>query len=107
MNGIALVLVGLHEDLSIAVDEVAGVLLEKTLNSDVEFLVPLHRLGIMEHCGHQVSVLDVHVLESIALLLLIELIEEGLLPVDTFDVKNRDEALVTAFVAHEVVHIPT
>lgn len=43
---------------------------------------------IVEHCGHELTMLDVHVLESVLLFFSAELVEESLLHVDAFNVEN-------------------
>ncbi len=53
------------------------------------------------------TVFDVHVLEPVTLLLLVQLVEESLLAVDALDVDDGDETLITAAVAHHVVHVAT
>jgi hypothetical protein len=52
----------------------------------------------MENGGHQMTMLDVHVLEAIALLLSVELVKEGLLEVDALDVEDLNKTLVVALV---------
>ena len=66
----------------------------------------LHSVGVVEDGGHQVPVLDVHVLEPVALLLTVQLVEHGLLQVDPLDIQNHDETLVVALVAQHVEQVP-
>lgn len=64
----------------------------------------LDGLGIVEHSGHQVPVLDVHVFEPVPLLLAVQLIEQGLLQVYTFDVQDLNQTLVVTLVSKEMEH---
>lgn len=66
----------------------------------------LHGVSIVEDRGHQVPVLDVHVLEPVTLLLTVQLVEQGLLQVDPLDIQNHDETLIVALVAEHVEHVP-
>jgi len=85
--------------------EVVSVLLEERLHANVELLVALDGVCIVEHSRNQLSVLDVHVLEPVALLLSVKLVEQRLLQVDPFDVQHLNEALVVALVAQQMVHV--
>jgi hypothetical protein len=38
-----------------------------------------HGVGIVEHGGHQVTMLNVHILEPVSLLLTVQLVEQSLL----------------------------
>ena len=49
--------------------------------------------------------LNVHIFESILLLLFAKLVEQSLLHVDPLNVQNRDQALVIAPVTQIVVHV--
>ena len=51
--------------------------------------------------------LYIHVFKPITLLFFIELIEKGLLQVDTLDVQNLDQALVVSLVCEQVEHRAT
>ncbi len=64
----------------------------------------LYGLGIVEHSGHQVPVLDVHIFEPIPLLLTVQLIEQGLLQVYTFDVQDLNQTLVVTLVSKKMEH---
>ena len=50
--------------------------------------------------------LDVHVLESVSILLSQELVEQGLLQVYPFDVEQRRHAVHMSSIANHMVHIP-
>ena len=99
-------LVLLGEHLPQPHEQVPRVLLEEGLDADVELLMALHGVGVVEDRGHQVPVLDVHVLEPVTLLLTVQLVEQGLLQVDPLDIQNHDETLVVALVAEHVEHVP-
>lgn len=51
------------------------------------------------------TVLDVHILEAIAVLLHQQLVEEDLLEVDSFDVEHGDKTIHIALVAHHVITV--
>lgn len=68
--------------------------------------MPLHCLRVVEHRGCQVAVLDVHVLESVAILHSEQLVEEDFLEVYALNVEHSDQAIVVALVAHHVVAVP-
>ena len=60
---------------------------------------------VVEHSGHQMPMLDVHVLKSVSLLLPVQLIKQGLLQVNSLDIQNHDETLVVALVAKHMKHV--
>jgi len=91
MDGIPLLwFILLREYLSHAHEKVTCVLFEERLHPDIELLVSLDCVCIVEDSRHQVPVLDVHVLESVALLLTVQLIKECFLQVNAFNVEDLD-----------------
>ena len=88
-------------------EQVTGVLLKERLHTDVKFLVSLHCLGIVEYCGDQVAMLDVHVFEPIPLFLTVQLVEQGLLQINTFDVQDLNKALIVSLIGKEMEHSST
>jgi hypothetical protein len=67
----------------------------------------LDGVSIVEHCGHQMPMLDVHVLEPVSLLFTVQLIEQGLFQVNPLNIQNHDETLIVALLAEQVEHIPS
>ena len=105
MNWISPERILLGQDLPIPVNNVLGILLEKIENSNIEVLVPLHRLRIMEDRARQVTMLDVHVLESISVLLSQKLIEQGLLQVHSLDVEESYHAVEITSITYHMITI--
>ena len=68
--------------------------------------MPLQRIGVVEYRARQVAVLDIHILESVSVFLLQELIEKRFLEVYSFDIEQSYEALVITFGQDGVEHIP-
>ena len=65
----------------------------------------LDSVSIVKHCGNQMPMLYVHVLEPVSLLFTVQLIEQGLLQVNPLNIQNHDETLVVALVAEQMEHI--
>ena len=106
MHWIPLILILPFQYLIVPCDDIARVLLQQVEDADVEVLMSLHRLGIMEDGGRQLPMLDIHVLESVAVLLNQQLVEEDLLEVYALNIKHRHQAVNVALVAHHVIAIP-
>jgi len=105
MHRVALVVILLAKNNSESIDDIPRILFKQCLHSQVEVLVSLHSRSIMENCRHEVTVLDVHVLESEVLLESVELIKQGLLEVGSLNVEDCNKAVIIASVAHEMVHV--
>jgi len=105
MNRISTILVLLSQYLSAPLDDILGVLLEQVEDSDVEVLVSLQRISVMEDRARQVTVLDVHVLESVSVFLLQELIEKRFLQVYSFDIEQGDEAVIVTLGQDGMEHV--
>ena len=67
--------------------------------------MPLQRIGVVEYRTRQVAVLDIHILESVSVFLLQQLIEKRFLEVYSFDIEQSYEALVITFGQDGVEHI--
>jgi hypothetical protein len=105
MNRVSTILVLLSQYLSAPLDDILGVLLEQVEDSDVEVLVSLQRISVMEDRARQVTVLDVHVLESVSVFLLQELIEKRFLQVYSFDIEQGDEAVIVTLGQDGMEHV--
>lgn len=79
VNRVAVLGVLLSENLAVSVYNVLCILVEEVINSDVELFVALDGARVVEHCAGEVTMLDVHVFESISALLAKQLVEERLL----------------------------
>jgi hypothetical protein len=67
--------------------------------------VSLQRIGVMEYRARQVAVLDVHILESVSVFLLQELIKKRFLEVYSFDIKQSYEAVVITLGQDGMEHV--
>jgi hypothetical protein len=67
--------------------------------------VSLQRIGVMEYRARQVAVLDVHILESVSVFLLQELIEKRFLEVYSFDIEQSYEAVVITLGQDGMEHV--
>jgi hypothetical protein len=67
--------------------------------------VSLQRIGVMEYRARQVAVLDVHILESVSVFLLQELIEKRFLEVYSFDIEQSYEAVVITLGQDRMKHV--
>jgi hypothetical protein len=105
MDWVPLELILLSQDLSVSVLNIFSVLLKQIVNSDVEVLVSLQRISVMEDRARQVTVLDVHVLESVSVFLLQELIEKRFLEVYSFDIEQGDEAVIVTLGQDGMEHV--
>lgn len=65
----------------------------------------LQRIGVMEYRARQVAVLDVHILESVSVFLLQELIEKRFLEVYSFDIEQSYEAVVITLGQDRMKHV--
>lgn len=65
----------------------------------------LQRIGVMEYRARQVAVLDVHILESVSVFLLQELIKKRFLEVYSFDIKQSYEAVVITLGQDGMEHV--
>ena len=106
MDWIPLKLVLLSKDLLIPIKDILRVLFKQVIDSNIEVLMPLHRLCIMEYILGKMAMLDIHVLEPIGILFTEELVEENLLQVDSLDIEECNHAVKIAFKAQVVVSIP-
>jgi hypothetical protein len=88
MNWTSFYSVRLFEDLIVARNDVTGILLQQVEYANVELLVSLHRLGVVEHRGRQMTMLDVHIFESVAILHGEQLVEQDLLEVYALDIEH-------------------
>jgi len=61
--------------------------------------MPLYSVCVMKYCGYQMTMFDVHVFESVSLLLSVQLISQGLPQVHPFNVEHHDQALIVTLVA--------
>jgi hypothetical protein len=67
--------------------------------------VSLQRIGVMEYRARQVAVLDVHILESVSVFLLQELIKKRFLEVYSFDIEQSYEAVVITLGQDRMEHV--
>jgi hypothetical protein len=67
--------------------------------------VSLQRIGVMEYRARQVAVLDVHILESVSVFLLQELIKKRFLEVYSFDIEQSYEAVVITLGQDGMEHV--
>jgi hypothetical protein len=67
--------------------------------------VSLQRIGVMEYRARQVAVLDVHILESVSVFLLQELIKKRFLEVYSFDIEQSYEAVVITLGQDRMKHV--
>lgn len=67
--------------------------------------MPLQRIGVMEDRARQMAVLDIHVLESVPVLLLQKLIKKRLLEVYSFNIEQCYEAIVITFGQDGMEHV--
>lgn len=65
----------------------------------------LQRIGVMEYRARQVAVLDVHILESVSVFLLQELIKKRFLEVYSFDIEQSYEAVVITLGQDGMEHV--
>lgn len=65
----------------------------------------LQRIGVMEYRARQVAVLDVHILESVSVFLLQELIKKRFLEVYSFDIEQSYEAVVITLGQDRMEHV--
>jgi len=106
VNGISSIwLVLLCQYLSHSHEKVSSVLLEERLYADVEFFMSFDSIGIVEHGGDQVTMLDIHVFKSVPLLLTVQLIKQGLFQIDPLNIQNHSQTLVVPLVAQHMKHI--
>jgi hypothetical protein len=66
----------LAQDGSVPVDKIGGVLLENILNTDIELFMSFHCVCIVEDSGHEMAVLNVHILKPVLLLFLMKLVKQ-------------------------------
>ena len=103
MDGVALlhhILLG--QDLPVALDYVAGVLLEEIHEPQVEFFVSLDGVGGVLDCLDQASLLDVHCLHAVPRLLFLKLVVHHFLEVHALEAQEGVESFKVAFVSKDV-----
>ena len=80
----------LGKDLSVAGDDITGVLLEEADKAKIKLTVTLDCICIMLDGLDQLSLLDVHCLHSETALFLLELVVHDLLKAHAFEAKQVD-----------------
>ena len=67
--------------------------------------MPFDGISVVLDSLGEVASLHIHSFNSVPTLLLLQLVSQGLLHADSFEVEERDETLVLASVAHDMVGI--
>lgn len=67
--------------------------------------MPLQRIGVVEYRARQVAVLDIHILKSVSVFLLQQLIKKRFLEVYSFDIEQSYEAVVITFGQDGMEHV--
>ena len=107
MNWISLILILNCEHFPVFLHDVFGVLLEEVEYSNIKLLVPLYWISIMEYLTWQMAVFNIHVFESVLVLVLNQLIVQCLFQINSFDVKKNYHTVVVTSVAETVISIPS
>ena len=97
----------MSENLSVSVDDVDGVLLEKLHESEIKLTVSLDCVSIVLDSLDKFALLDVHRFHAITVLFLLKLIIHDLLEAHSFEAEHVLEALKVALVGHDVVGAQT
>ena len=95
----------LGQDLSVASDNITGVLLEERDEAQVELSMPLDRVRIVLHRLYQLSLLDVHGFHSETALFLLQLVIHDFLETHAFEAEQADKAVIFALVGQDVVSV--
>ena len=93
----------LRQDLTIAANDVASVLLKQTDEAQVKLTVPLDRVSIELDLFIELTVLDIHSLHAEAAFLLLQLVVHDLLEAHALVAEQADQAVVVALVGQYVV----
>jgi len=105
MDRVAAIIILLAKNLSVSIHNVLGVLLKQVENSDIEVFMPLNEVSIVENLVRQVAMINVHILKTILVLFLKELIEKSFLEVDSFDIEHHNHAVVVSLITNVVIKV--
>lgn len=95
----------LRQDLSVACDDVARVLLEERNETQVELAVPFDRVCVVLHRFDELALLDVHSLHSETVFLLLQLVVHDFLETHALEAEQAHQAVVVALIRQDVVSV--
>lgn len=105
MDGVSFELILLGQDLLVSVIDVLSVLLEQVVHSNVEVFMPFDGLGVMVDIFGKLSMLDVHIFESVSIFLTKKLVKKDFLQIYSLDIEKSYHAIEISFKAEIVVSI--
>ena len=91
------------QDVTVPLEYIADILLQQTDQSQLELLVPPNRVRVVLNSPVEFAMFDVHGLHSVVALLFPKLIVHNFFKADSLVVEQRNEAVVVAAVANDVV----
>lgn len=89
-------IVMLRQNLPCPIEYVLGVILKQVDDVHVEFFVPLDRFLIMKDRRSQLTMLNIHILESESILFIAELIIKHFLHINPFNIKQHNQHFIVS-----------
>lgn len=105
MNWVPLHLVLDSKDLPVPVQDILGVLLEEIEYPDVKLFVSFDAVRVVEDSSRQMPMVDVHVLKPVFVFFSQQLIVQGFLEINAFDVQEHDQGLIVTFEAKTMISV--